>query len=58
MKISEPIPAANRPGNSTTPIMGPPSPDASISRNAPRMGDPSSVLIEAKLPEEASTARP
>ena len=56
-KISEPIPAASRPGSSTTPIMAPASPDASISRKAPRMGDPKSVLIEAKLPEEASTDR-
>jgi len=58
MKISVPIPAASRPGSSTSPSIGPPSPDASINRNAPRRGLPSRVLIEAKLPEEASTARP
>jgi len=57
-KISAPIPAASSPGSSTTPSMGPPSPDASISRKALGRGDPNRVLIEAKLPEEASTARP
>ena len=35
MKISEPTPAASSPGTSTTPSIGPPSPAASISRNAP-----------------------
>ena len=33
-KISEPMPAASRPGTSITPSMGPPSPATSISRNA------------------------
>ena len=49
-KMSEPTPAASRPGTSTTPSKGPPSPDTSIMRNAPTMGDPNSVLIAAKLP--------
>ena len=49
-KMSEPMPAASRPGTSTTLIMAPPSPAASISRNAPASGDPSSVLMAAKLP--------
>ena len=48
--MSEPTPAASRPGTSTTPSIAPPSPATSISRNAPTMGDPSSVLIAAKLP--------
>ena len=56
MKMSEPMPAASRPGTSTSPSIGPPSPDASISRNAPMMGEPSSVLMAAKLPAEARTA--
>ena len=50
MKMSEPIPAASSPGSSTTPSIGPPSPDASISKNAPVRGDPSSVLTAAKAP--------
>ena len=49
-KMSEPTPAASRPGTSTTPSMGPPSPDTSIIRNAPTIGDPNSVLMAAKLP--------
>ena len=48
--MSEPTPAASRPGISTTPSKGPPSPDTSIMRNAPTMGDPNSVLMAAKLP--------
>ena len=56
--MSEPIPAASRPGSSTTPSNGPPSPAASISKNAPVMGDPSSVAMAAKLPALASTATP
>jgi hypothetical protein len=57
MKISEPTPEASRPGSSTRPSVGPPSPDASISKNAPTRGEPSKVLIAAKLPAEATTAR-
>ena len=55
MKMSEPIPAASSPGSSTTPSIGPPSPDASISKNAPVRGDPSSVLTAAKAPVTPST---
>ena len=51
MKISEPIPAATRPGTSTSPSIGPPSPDASITRKAPVSGEPRRVLTAAKLPE-------
>ena len=35
--------------------MGPPNPEASMSRNAPVRGEPSSVLMAAKLPAAAST---
>ena len=55
MKMSEPMPAVSRPGSSTRPSIGPPSPDASISKNAPVMGDPSSVAMAAKLPAAPST---
>ena len=55
-KISEPSPAASRPGTSTRPSIGPPSPDASSSRNAPTSGEPSSELIAAKLPVAPITA--
>ena len=40
---------------STTPSIGPPRPDASSSRNAPRSGEPSSELMAAKLPAAAIT---
>ena len=56
--MSKPVPAASRPGSSTSPIIGPPSPDASLSRNAPVMGDPSSVAMAVKLPALASTLTP
>ncbi len=56
MKISEPTPAASSPGSSTRLSIWPPSPDASMSRNAPTIGDPSSVLMAAKLPADAITA--
>jgi hypothetical protein len=36
--------------------IGPPSPEASSSKNAPASGFPSSVLIPAKLPAAAMTA--
>ena len=55
--MSEPTPAASRPGTSTSPSMAPPIPDASISRKAPSNGEPNSVLIAAKLPAAATTAR-
>ena len=54
-KISEPTPAASSPGTSTSSSMAPPSPEASISRNAPSRGEPSSVLTAAKLPAAATT---
>ena len=57
-KMSAPTPEASSPGSSTRPIVGPPSPDASISRNAPVMGDPSRVLMAAKLPAAPSTLTP
>ncbi len=49
-KMSHPIPAASSPGTSTSPSMGPPRPDASISRKALLRGEPKSVLTAAKLP--------
>ena len=55
MNISVPIPAASIPGTSTSPSTGPPSPAASINRKAPTNGEPSSVLIAAKLPAAAMT---
>ena len=54
-KISAPMPAESSPGTSTTPSIGPPSPAASSSRNAPSSGDPNSALIAAKLPAVAIT---
>jgi len=56
LKMSEPMPAASRPGSSTSSSVAPPSPDASISRKAPSSGEPSSVLMAAKLPAAASMA--
>ena len=54
-KMSVPMPAARSPGTRTRPSSGPPRPAASISRKAPRMGDPNRVLMAAKLPAEAIT---
>ena len=48
--MSAPRPAASRPGIMTTAIVAPPIPAASMSRNAPTSGEPSSVAIAAKLP--------
>ena len=56
-KIREPMPAAKRPGTSTTPSMGPLSPDASMSKKAPLRGEPSRVLMAEKLPAAATTLR-
>ena len=42
-------------GISTSSIMAPPSPVASISRKAPVRGEPSRVLMAAKLPAAATT---
>jgi len=50
------MPAASNPGTSTTPRIAPPIPAASISRNAPTIGEPRSVLIAAKLPAAPITA--
>ena len=55
MKIRVPMPAARSPGTSTRPSRGPPRPAASISRKAPTNGEPSRVLIAAKLPAAAMT---
>jgi hypothetical protein len=55
VNTSEPTPAASSPGTSTSSSMAPLSPDASISKNAPSKGEPSSVLMAAKLPAAATT---
>ena len=54
-KTRVPMPAARSPGTRTRPSIGPPSPTASMRRNAPAMGEPKSVLIAAKLPAAAMT---
>ena len=54
-KMSVPMPAASRPGMRTRAIIGPPRPDASMRRKAPRMGDPNRVLMAAKPPAAAMT---
>ena len=51
----DPMPAASSPGAKTTPTRGPASPATSMSRNAPTIGEPSSVLIAAKLPAAPMT---
>ena len=58
IKVSAPVPAARRPGTKTNPRMGPPRPDASISKKAPLRGEPSTVLSAAKLPAVATTLTP
>ena len=50
-----PTPAASRPGSSTSSSVALLRPAASISRNAPTSGEPSSVLMAAKLPAALST---
>ena len=57
VKISAPTPADSRPGTSTSSSDAPPRPATSISRNAPTMGEPSSVLMDAKVPAAATMAR-
>ena len=52
-KMSDPTPAARRPGTNTTPSIGPAIPETSISRNAPAKGEPKRVLTAAKLPAAA-----
>ena len=54
-KMSVPTPAANNPGTRTSSRSGPPIPAASISKKAPRIGEPKRVLMAAKLPAEAMT---
>jgi len=49
------MPAARRPGRRTTPIIGPAIPATSMRRKAPRIGDPSKVLMAAKLPAAPMT---
>ena len=56
-KTRYPTPEASRPGTSTSPIVAPPIPEASIIRTAPTSGDPSSALTAAKLPVAPSTDR-
>jgi predicted methyltransferase len=56
-KTSAPMPDASRPGNATRLSVAPPIPAASMIRNAPRMGEPSSVLTAAKLPADAMMVR-
>ncbi len=53
IKTSAPNPEASRPGNATRLSVIPPIPAASMIKNAPRTGEPSSVLIAAKLPADA-----
>ena len=47
------MPEASSPGSATRLSVSPPMPAASMIRNAPRMGDPSRVLMAAKLPADA-----
>ena len=54
-KMSVPTPAASSPGTRTSSSRGPPMPAASMSRKAPRMGEPNKVLMAAKLPAEDIT---
>ena len=54
MKMSEPTPAARRPGTRTSSSMAPAIPDASMRRKAASSGEPNSVLIAAKLPAAAT----
>ena len=51
-----PIPAASRPGSRATASIVPPSPATSSIRKVATMGDPSNVLIAAKLPAVAMMA--
>ena len=52
---SAPMPEASSPGRATRLRVAPPIPATSMIRKAPRMGDPSRVLIAAKLPADAIT---
>ena len=50
------MPAASRPGSSTIVAAAPPTAMASISRNAPSSGEPSSAEMAAKLPAPPITS--
>ena len=52
-KTSAPMPEASRPGSATRLSVMPPIPATSMIRNAPSTGEPSRVLIAAKLPADA-----
>ena len=54
-KMSDPTPAASNPGTRMTLSRPPPRPATSIRRNAPTIGDPSNVLMAAKLPATPMT---
>ena len=54
-KTRAPTPEASSPGRATRLSVAPPMPAASMIRKAPSRGEPSSVLIAAKLPAEAIT---
>ena len=56
MKTSEPIPAARSPGASISEVIAPPMPAISMRRKAAGSGDPSRVLIAAKLPAAPMSA--
>ena len=56
-KTNAPTPEASRPGSATRLSVIPLSPATSMIRNAPSTGEPSSVLIAAKLPAEAMIIR-
>lgn len=53
MKTTAPIPEASSPGIATRLSVAPPSPAASMIRNAARIGEPNNVLMAVKLPAEA-----
>ena len=52
-KTSAPMPDASRPGSATRLRVAPAMPAASMMRKAPSSGEPSSVLMAAKLPADA-----
>jgi hypothetical protein len=51
------MPEASKPGSATRLSVRPPTPATSMIRKAPSMGEPSSVLIAAKLPADAMIIR-
>jgi hypothetical protein len=56
-KTSAPIPEASKPGNTTRVSVAPPIPATSMIRNAPRTGEPSSVLTAATPARARATTR-